>query len=63
MTTFGTYTSKDVEQEGLFRQLHNYPWAEDNDFQSGLRAILGPDPAPERREHLTLRAQCFYFSR
>ncbi|MCJ1285381.1 hypothetical protein MMC26_004721 [Xylographa opegraphella] len=47
----------------LFHQLDTYQWASDEEFQSGLRAILGPDPKPEQAEQLTLRARCFYYSR
>ncbi|MCJ1377198.1 hypothetical protein MMC17_000290 [Xylographa soralifera] len=47
----------------LFHQLDIYPWASDEEFQSGLRAILGPHPKPEQAEQLTLRARCFYYSR
>jgi hypothetical protein len=47
----------------LFEQLESYPWATDEEFQSGLRAILGPSPNTGQAEHLTLRARCFYYSR
>lgn len=47
----------------LFRQLDNYPWEADVEFQSGLVAILGSDPSCEQAESLTLRAQCFYYAR
>ena len=46
-----------------FQQLEDYAWESDVEFQSGLQAILGPDPSPEQAEHLTLRARCFYFAR
>ena len=49
--------------ERLFRQLDGYPWDTDVEFQGGLRAILGPNPDPERAEQLTLHARCFYYSR
>jgi len=49
--------------EQLFQQLDSYPWDSDEEFQSGLHAILGPHPAPEQAEPLTLRARCFYYSR
>ncbi|MCJ1433854.1 hypothetical protein MMC27_003219 [Xylographa pallens] len=47
----------------LFHQLDIYLWTSDEEFQSGLRAILGPNPKPEQAEQLTLRARCFYYSR
>ena len=46
-----------------FQQLEDYAWDSDTEFQSGLQAILGPDPSAEQAEHLTLRARCFYFAR
>ena len=46
-----------------FQQLEDYVWDLDTEFQSGLQAILGPDPSPQQAEHLTLRARCFYFAR
>lgn len=51
------------QDEELFRKLDDYPWHADAEFQGGLRAILGPNPDPERAEQLTLRARCFYYSR
>lgn len=51
------------QDEELFRNLDDYPWDADAEFQGGLRAILGPNPDPERAEQLTLRARCFYYSR
>ncbi|CZT19695.1 uncharacterized protein RCC_05547 [Ramularia collo-cygni] len=47
----------------LFQQLDNYPWAEDQEFQGGLRAILGSVQDPQQVEHLTLRAKCYYYAR
>lgn len=51
------------QDEAAFQQLDGYPWDSDSEFQSGLLAILGSDPAPDQAELLTLRARCFYFSR
>lgn len=51
---------------GLFQRLEEYPWATDEEFQSGLTAILGPNPQSldaNRIRDLTLHARCFYFSR
>lgn len=49
--------------KAVFQQLDSYSWDSDAEFQSGLRAILGPDPTPDQAQQLTLRARCFYFSR
>ena len=47
----------------LFQQIDAYSWDSDEEFQSGLHAILGPGPTPGQAETLTLRARCFYYSR
>lgn len=47
----------------LYHQLNAYPWDEDQEFQGGLRAILGSVQDPAQVEHLTLRARCYYYSR
>ena len=47
----------------LYNQLDTYPWSEDEEFQGGLRAILGSVQDPSQVEHLTLRAKCYYFAR
>ena len=47
----------------IFHQLDIYPWWSDEEFKSGLRAILGSNPSQEQAEYLTLRAKCFYYSR
>jgi len=47
----------------IFRELEEYPWDKDKEFQGGLAAILGPNPQPTQITDLTLRAQCFYLSR
>ena len=47
----------------IFQQLEDYAWDSDSEFQSGLQAILGPNPSTEQAEHLTLHARCFYFAR
>ena len=56
---FGPFYS----DEAIFQQLESYPWNSDTEFQSGLQAILGPNPTPEHAQQLELRARCFYFSR
>lgn len=50
-------------QIALYRQLDGYPWEQDEEFQGGLRAILGPVQDPSQIEHLTLRAKCYYYAR
>lgn len=47
----------------LFQQLDAYPWEGDQEFQGGLRAILGSVSDPQQVEHLTLRAKCYYYAR
>lgn len=47
----------------LFHQLDSYPWDEDQEFQGGLRAILGSVSDPGQVSHLTLRARCYYYAR
>ncbi|MCJ1259604.1 hypothetical protein MMC24_007443 [Lignoscripta atroalba] len=56
------HTGPDHDSQ-LFQQLDTYPWDTDEEFQTGLRAILGPNPSPEQAEQLTIRARCFYYSR
>lgn len=55
--------SIEFDQSDAYRQLDNYPWDQDSEFQGGLSAILGPHPVPSQIHDLTLRARCFYFSR
>lgn len=62
MTTEQTVSGID-SHSNTFEKLESYPWDEDADFQSGLAAILGPNPSPEQATELTLRARCFYYSR
>jgi hypothetical protein len=50
-------------QEARFQELESYNWSADEEFQAGLQAILGPNPAPQQVVPLTLRARCFYYSR
>lgn len=50
-------------QTSLYQQLDAYPWAADEEFQGGLRAILGSVQDPAQIEHLTLRAKCYYYAR
>ncbi|KAK4632137.1 hypothetical protein CLAFUW4_02666 [Fulvia fulva] len=47
----------------VFHQLDSYPWSEDEEFQGGLRAILGSVQDPQQVGHLTLRAKCYYYAR
>ncbi len=62
MAVQGT-TRPQYSDEPVFQQLESYAWDSDTEFQSGLQAILGPNPTPEQAQQLTLRARCFYFSR
>lgn len=62
------------DQDTIFADIYNYPWAQDSEFQSGLFSILGRDgegSASSATNHdrdqgldpdLLLQAQCFYFS-
>lgn len=47
----------------LYSQLDNYPWDEDQEFQGGLKAILGSSQNQDQLDHLTLRAKCYYYAR
>lgn len=49
--------------ERIFQQLDDYNWTLDEEYQTGLCAILGGNAPPEQAESLMLRARCFYFSR
>ncbi|KAK2624225.1 hypothetical protein QTJ16_006175 [Diplocarpon rosae] len=51
------------DSQSIYKQLENYSWDSDREFQGGLSAILGPNPSPSQLQDLTLRAQCFYLSR
>lgn len=53
----------ELDNTVIFHQLDSYPWDEDQEFQGGLRAILGSVQDPEQVEHLTLRAKCYYYAR
>ncbi len=63
MTTEHAIGQGAAGNHSIFQQLEDYAWASDAEFQSGLQAILGTNPAPEQAEQLTLRARCFYLSR
>jgi hypothetical protein len=58
-----TTTDSFLESAFIFNQLDEYPWDSDEEFQGGLRAILGSVPDPAQVEHLTLRAKCYYYAR
>ena len=62
-STMATSTDSSLEASFLFSQLDEYPWDSDEEFQGGLRAILGSVQDPAQLEHLTLRAKCYYFAR
>ena len=53
----------DTPQTALYRQLDQYPWENDHEFQGGLQAILGSVHDPAQVDHLTLRAKCYYYAR
>jgi len=58
-------SSTDAES-AQFHTLESYAWSDDNEFQVGLTAILGPNPETSQRsqvEDLTLHARCFYYER
>ncbi|KAK3060710.1 hypothetical protein LTS18_007926 [Coniosporium uncinatum] len=48
-----------AQPSNLYQQLDQYDWDADEEFQGGLSAILGPDPAPEQAAELALRARKF----
>ncbi|KAF2216660.1 hypothetical protein CERZMDRAFT_89935 [Cercospora zeae-maydis SCOH1-5] len=52
-----------VDTTALYRQLDEYDWASDLEFQGGLSAILGSVQDAQQVEHLTLRAKCYYYAR
>ncbi|EPE36230.1 hypothetical protein GLAREA_05568 [Glarea lozoyensis ATCC 20868] len=54
---------EDYGDDTIYHQLETYDWEKDKEFQGGLSAILGPNPSPNQIQDLTIRAQCFYFSR
>lgn len=56
-------TDLNVDTIALFRQLDEYNWDDDAEFQGGLRAILGSAQNEQQVDHLTLRAKCYYFAR
>lgn len=49
--------------EELFARVDAYDWAGDQEFSSGMRAVLNPSMSPEQVINTTLRARCFYFRR
>jgi hypothetical protein len=58
-----TTTDSSLDSSYLFNQLDNYPWDDDQEFQSGLKAITGSTEDQAQLDHLTLRAKCFYYAR
>ncbi len=53
----------DLDKMHIYYQLDEYPWDQDEEFQGGLRAILGSVQDPAQVDHLTLRAKCYYYAR
>ena len=58
-----TTTDSSLDSSYQFHQLDNYPWDDDQEFQSGLKSITGSTEDQVQLEHLTLRAKCFYYAR
>lgn len=58
-----TTTDASLDSTFLYHQLDNYPWDDDEEFQGGLRAILGSTQDEAQLQHLTLRAKCYYYAR
>lgn len=58
-----TVTGSGLDNTYLFHQLDEYPWDSDEEFQGGLKAILGSVQDPAQVQHLTLRAKCYYYAR
>ncbi|KAG8623160.1 hypothetical protein KVT40_008136 [Elsinoe batatas] len=56
-------TTESLPSQNLFEQVESYDWNNDQEFQGGLKAILGSATSPEQVAHLSLRARCFYYSR
>ncbi|KAI9687429.1 MAG: hypothetical protein M1820_010442 [Bogoriella megaspora] len=52
----------DSASADIYQQVNDYPWHSDQEFQSGLQAILATRP-PEEAHQLTLQARCFYYAR
>ena len=56
-------TVTDESANDVYQRVDGYDWDHDEEFQGGLRAILGSATSHEQIQHLTLRARCFYFAR
>lgn len=52
-----------LPSDDLYKQVEDYPWDHDVEFQGGLEAILGSTASLEQAQELTLRARCFYYTR
>ena len=63
MASIASFEGQTDSDHELFSQIDKYPWDTDEEFQNGLRAILGQQPAAAQAESLALRARCFYYSR
>ncbi|KAI9673319.1 MAG: hypothetical protein M1829_004085 [Trizodia sp. TS-e1964] len=53
--------SRDLTE--LYERVESYAWDQDEEFQGGLAAILGPSPSPQQAQELALTARCFYYSK
>jgi hypothetical protein len=58
-----TEVNPETDNTEVFQTLETYPWDQEGEFQGGLAAILGSNTPRTQAHELTLRAQCFYFSR
>lgn len=56
-------TDSSLDSSYLFHQLDDYPWDDDQEFQTGLKSIVGSTQDQTQLEHLTLRAKCYYYAR
>lgn len=51
------------QEQRLFEQVETYPWETDQEFQMGLRSILGGQAPTPQTYDIGLRARCFFFAR
>lgn len=51
------------QEQRLFEQVERYPWETDQEFQMGLRSILGGQAPSPQTYDIGLRARCFFFAR
>ncbi|KIV98957.1 uncharacterized protein PV09_09292 [Verruconis gallopava] len=63
MASAATQETQVQDQLTLFLRMDTYDWDADEEFKSGLLAILHSAASPEQALELTLRARCFFFTR